>query len=181
MRDHPFALLSRRALLGTAAALCLPAARAAEDAPPQPWRAGRPVPPLDLPGHGGPGFRLSEARGQAVLLNFWASWCEPCRTEMPSLELMAERHARDGLRVWTVNHKETAAAIDRFLALMPIGLPILRDADGAASRAWGVRMFPTTVFIGRDGQPLCTWTGEVDWQAPAARQQVQQLLRTGRL
>ena len=96
-------------------------------------------------------------------------------------ELMAERHARDGLRVWTVNHKETAAAIDRFLALMPIGLPILRDADGAASRAWGVRMFPTTVFIGRDGQPLCTWTGEVDWQAPAARQQVQQLLRHGRL
>ncbi|MBQ0960561.1 TlpA family protein disulfide reductase [Ideonella sp. 4Y11] len=170
--------LSRRDCLA-ALGCALPAlARATDDPLPQPWAAHRPVPaPLKLPGHGGPALDLAALRGQPVLLNFWASWCEPCRSEMPSLELLAARHEADGLRVWLINFRETPAAIDRFLALLPVDLPIARDADGAAARAWAARVFPSTVLIGRDGRPVSTWTGEVDWTAPAARERFVALLK----
>lgn len=171
--------LSRRHCLAAGLGCVLPAeSYAADDPLPQPWAAQRPVPaPLTLPGHGGPGLDLAALRGQPVLLNFWASWCEPCRSEMPSLELLAARHEADGLRIWLINFRETPAAIDRFLALLPVDLPIARDADGAAARAWGARVFPTTVLIGRSGRPQCTWTGEVDWTAPAARERFSALLK----
>jgi len=176
-RMHPPSFsLGRRRGLAALAALALPLAARAEPEP-RPWAAGRPVPPLDLPGHGGPGWRLENARGKPVLLNFWASWCEPCRSELPSLELLAERHAAEGLVVMTINYKETAARIDRFLELMPMSLPILRDADGLVSSAWGARVFPTTVLIGRDGRPRSTVIGEVDWLAEPARRWLAPLLR----
>ena len=136
---------SRRALVGALAALPLAAQAAAADGVLlRPWPKGRATPPLDLPGFDGPRFSLAAARGRVVLLNFWASWCEPCRDELPTLELLAARHERDGLDIVAVNFRETDAALRRFAALMPITLPIVRDADGAAARAWGARIFPTT-------------------------------------
>lgn len=145
-----------------------------EDAPEaaflhRPWPADRATPPLALPNHDGGRWDLADARGRVVVLNFWASWCEPCRTEMPSLELLAHRHERDGLVVMAVNHRETDTAIRRFLDQMPISLPILRDVDGAVARDWGVRMFPTTVLVGRDGRARFSVIGEADWLAPDLR------------
>lgn len=133
------------------------------------WPAGRPTPPIELPAWEGAPWRLADARGQVVVLNFWASWCEPCRSELPSLELLAERHAGDRLQVLAVNFRETDAAIRRFLAQSPLSVPILRDSDGAAARAYAVRIFPTTVVFGRNGRAAFTVTGEVDWTGPAAR------------
>lgn len=128
------------------------------------WNASQPTPATALPGHdGGPSLQLADLRGQVVLLNFWASWCEPCRSELPSLELLDERHGRDGLRVIAVNYRETDATLRRYLAQWPLSLPIVRDADGAAARAWGVRVFPTSVIVGRDGRAAFVVTGEVDW------------------
>jgi thiol-disulfide isomerase/thioredoxin len=142
----------------------------AQDGPqPRPWPRGLATPPLALPGFDAPAWSLAQARGQVVLLNFWASWCEPCRTEMPSLELLAQRHEADGLQVIAVNFRETDAAIRRFMALMPITLPILRDADGAAARAYGARVFPTTVAIDRDGRAAFSVIGECEWNGPQAR------------
>jgi thiol-disulfide isomerase/thioredoxin len=142
----------------------------------RPWPSGHPTPPLELPGYDGPAWSLRSARGSVVVLNFWAAWCEPCRTEMPSLELLAERHKHDGLVVVAVNFQETDAAIRRFMEQTPVSLPIVRDRDGAASRAWGVRVFPTTVLVGRDGAARYSVVGEVDWGGPAARQWIASLL-----
>jgi len=119
---------------------------------------------------------LASARGQVVLLNFWASWCQPCRAEMPSLELLAERHTRDRLQVMAINFRETDGAIRRFLAQTDCSLPILRDIDGGAARDWGVRVFPSTVAIGRDGRAIFTVVGELDWTGPEARTWVAPLL-----
>ena len=135
----------------------------------RPWPTGLPTPPLALPAWEAPAWKLADARGQVVVLNFWASWCEPCRAEMPSLALLAQRHAGDRLQVVTVNFRETDAAIRRFLAHTPLDLPILRDADGEAARAWRVSLFPTTVVIGRQGRPAFTVLGGLDWTSAVAR------------
>lgn len=129
------------------------------------WPKGRATPPLALPALDGSSWRLADAKGRVVALNFWASWCEPCRAEMPSLEQAAVRHAAAGLVVVAVNFKESEAAIRRFLERTPVGLPIVRDGDGTTTRGWEVRIFPTTVLVGRDGRARYSVVGEVDWNA----------------
>ena len=166
---HAF-LPARRSLL-CALALGGVALRAAAEptAARRPWPAGRPTPAMDLPAWGGGRTRLAELRGQGIVLNFWASWCEPCRAEMPSLELLAQRHEGDRLQVLAVNHRESDAAIRRFIDETALTLPVLRDADGAAARAWGVGVFPSTIVIGRDGRARFSVLGELDWTGPEAR------------
>ncbi|MFM2066735.1 MAG: hypothetical protein RLZZ584_1644 [Pseudomonadota bacterium] len=136
---------------------------------PRPWPGGRATPMLALPALDGSPWQLAQLRGDVVVLNFWASWCEPCRTELPSLERLAARHAADQrLRVVCVNYRETDGALRSFLNAQPLGLPVLRDRDGAASREWGVRIFPTTVVVDRQGQAAFSVIGEVDWAGPQA-------------
>jgi thiol-disulfide isomerase/thioredoxin len=125
---------------------------------------------LNLPSEDGQPWTLASARGQVVLLNFWASWCEPCRSEMPTLALLATRFESRGLQVVTVNFRETDATLRRYTEAAPLGLPILRDRDGAAAKAWAVRTFPTTFAIDRRGAVVFSVLGEADWNAaPALR------------
>ncbi len=154
------------------------AATAAAAPLPRPWPANRATPALALPGHDGPAFDLAGARGRVVLLNFWASWCPPCVDELPSLDVLAERHEADGLLVVAVNHRETDQALGKFMQFMPLSRTrIVRDADGAASQAWGVRVFPTTVVVGRDGRAAFSVIGEADWAGDAAARWIAPLLR----
>jgi thiol-disulfide isomerase/thioredoxin len=172
--------LPRRHLLAGALALVAggaPAARAqAPDGPRQTWPPRKPTPALVLPRHEGPPWKLADARGSPVLLNFWASWCEPCRSEMPSLELLQQRHQPQGLQILTVNYRETDAAVGRFIESTGLGLPVLRDRDGAAAKAFGVRIFPTTVAVSRAGRAAFLVVGEVDWAEAAARQWLAELV-----
>lgn len=135
----------------------------------RPWAAGKAVPKLDLLDLAGKPWSLAAQRGQVVVMNFWATWCEPCRSEMPSLELLAQRHEHDGVAVVAVNYQESLPAIRRFLDAQPVTLPILLDRDGAATAAWTPRVFPSTVLIDRDGQPQKLVLGEMDWTGSDAR------------
>jgi hypothetical protein len=90
--------------------------------------------------------------------------------------LLAERHMRDRVQVMAVNFRETDGAIRRFLAQTDCSLPILRDVDGGAARDWGVRVFPSTVVIGRDGRATFTVIGELDWTGAEARAWIAPLL-----
>jgi len=157
------------------AALALPGiARAAHVV--RPWPAARPAPALALTDLDGKPWTLAAMKGRPVMLNFWASWCEPCRAEMPSLELLATRHERAGLVVLAVNYKEPLPKIQRFLEVLPFSLPILLDPDGDAAANWTPRVFPTTVLIGRDGLPRQSVIGELDWMGGTARELVEPLL-----
>ena len=144
------------------------------------WPADRPVPALQLNDLDGKPWRLAALKGRPVLLNFWATWCEPCRAEMPSLERLAARHERAGLVVLAVNFKEPVPTIRRFLELQPSTLTILLDTDGDAASAWTPRVFPTTVLIDRSGTPRQSVLGDLDWSGGAARELVEPLLATPR-
>ena len=116
-------------------------------------------------------------RGKAVLINFWASWCEPCRAEMPSLQTLAELYGPDKLVVLAVNFKEGTAAAQRFVARSDLQLPVLLDPFGQTARQWGATAFPTTVLISADGQVRGLVRGEVDWTGAQAARLVEPLFK----
>ena len=157
------------------AALALPGlARAAHIV--RPWPAAKATPPLMLVDLDGKAWSLAALKGRPVLLNFWASWCEPCRAEMPSLELLQTRHEKAGLVILSVNYQEPLPKIRRFLETLPFSLPILLDRDGDAASVWTPRVFPTTVLIDRGGAPRSSVIGELDWLGDTARALVEPLL-----
>jgi thiol-disulfide isomerase/thioredoxin len=142
----------------------------------KPWPRGAATPALQLPQLGEAMWTLAAHKGQPVLLNFWASWCEPCRSEMRALEQLAARHQAEGLQLFAVNFQEGDAAVRRFVQASHLTLPVLRDANGAAARALGVSIFPTTVAVNRLGRAVFSIVGACDWGSAAVDQWVAELL-----
>ncbi|MCB1853998.1 MAG: TlpA family protein disulfide reductase [Halieaceae bacterium] len=99
----------------------------------------------------GDNVRLSEYRGQVVLINFWASWCGPCRQEMPELEAIHRKYADLGFTVFGVNVEQDRAMADRVLRDIPVSFPILFDDDNRVSELYGVDAMPVTVLVDRGG------------------------------
>ena len=178
MPEPFFALRSRRSLLqaalATLGATALPHAVASEAYQVSPW-AG-PVDAFQLVDTTGKAWRAADFRGRAVLLNFWASWCEPCRAEMPSLQQAAALHGAGKLLVLAINFKEKPASALQFAERAGITLPVLLDVDGQAARRWDVRIFPTTLTLDRRGRPRHRVRGELDWIGPAAGKLIASLL-----
>ena len=135
---------------------------------PRPWPRNKPQPTVALPTLDGAPWKLSKQAGQAVLLNFWASWCEPCRAEMPALQRLSERYTQRGLQVLAVNFREPADTVRRFVSTTGMTLPVLLDADGSAAKSLRIGIFPTTVAIDRRGRIRFTVTGECAWDQEAA-------------
>lgn len=169
--------IDRRVVLrAMAGAALLPAGAARASFELLPWPPSRPVPPLSLTDLEGRPWSLPGLRGRPLVLNFWASWCEPCRAEMPSLDLMALKYEREGLAVLTVNFKDGAQTVRRFLDVVPLSLPVLMDRDGAVAKAWGVNVFPTTLLISRRGAPVGIVRGEVEWTGADGKRLIESLL-----
>jgi len=138
------------------------------------WRG--PLDALSLPDTSGKIWTPADFRGRAVLLNFWASWCEPCRTEMPSLQTLADFHGPERLLVLAVNFKEAPARAQRHAQAVGLRLPLLLDAQGQLARRWDVKVFPSTFLIDRHGRPRERLRGEVDWSGAEAGRRVEALL-----
>lgn len=164
---------ARRLLLATA--LLAPAAARAQ-AQWLPWRHGS-TPPLALRDLDSQPYSLAQMQGQVVLVNFWASWCEPCVDEMPALNQLFERRRADGLHVVGVNFKEGEPRIRAFLQKTAVSFPLLRDSDGSAARDWQVRIFPSTFAIDRGQRLRHVLTGAIDWNSSAALAPIEALLR----
>ena len=111
--------------------------------------------------------RLQDFRGSVVLLNFWASWCPPCRAEMPSMErLNSELKGSDFIMV-AVNVQEEASLIKSFLREYELDFPIYMDPDGSAAREIGVTGLPTSILIDRKGRAFAVVTGALEWDGEA--------------
>ena len=169
---------TRRALLAAALTLTAPPLLATEPGWEwRPWPRGKRAPRLELEREDGTRWRLADARGQALLLNFWATWCEPCRAEMPSLMALARQREVEGLRVLAVNYREGAPAIRRFVDQLQLQeLPLLMDREGTAAREWTPRIFPSTVLIDRRGRPAGVLVGQIDWRSAEAAALIEPLL-----
>jgi peroxiredoxin len=121
-------------------------------APPNP-QVGFVAPGFTLDSLTGDPVTLADLRGKAVVLNLWASWCPPCRSEMPALNAIHQKFRDQGLVVLGVNTTYQDDEANARAAIRDWGLtfPIVFDRDGATSRQYRVQAMPTTFFIGRDG------------------------------
>lgn len=105
---------------------------------------------FDLPLRDGGNFKLSDQKGRLVVVSFWASWCGPCRLELPALSAFAAKHPE--VRVIAVNVDKERAAADRFLSNLDVKLPIAYDPDAIALGAYAVTSMPTMFIVDRKGQ-----------------------------
>jgi peroxiredoxin len=100
----------------------------------------------------GENIRLSEYRGQVVLLNFWASWCGPCRQEMPKLDDLHQKYESLGFTVFGVNVEQDRKMADKILKDIPVTFPVLFDDENGVSDQYDVDAMPLTLLIDRDGE-----------------------------
>lgn len=156
-----------------AAVLLLWCAAASAQLPP--WSGG-PTPALRLQDLEGKEHTLGAYRGKVVLVNFWATWCEPCKDEMPSIERLRRSLEGRPFAVLAVNLAEPDSRVQRFLREVPLGFPVLMDRDTAAAKAWKARMLPATYIIGPDGRIRYSYLGELDWSREPVRKQIAELL-----
>jgi peroxiredoxin len=111
-----------------------------------------PAPPFTLAAKGGADVSLSQFKGQVVMLNFWASWCGPCRQEMPLLESIYKKYNKLGFTMIGVNVEPDSNAADQWLKETPVSFPILYDRDSKVSKLYDVEGMPSTVIIDRSGK-----------------------------
>jgi cytochrome c biogenesis protein CcmG, thiol:disulfide interchange protein DsbE len=114
-------------------------------------KEGQPAPDFTLTASDGSTYRLSELRGRPVVINFWATWCGPCKDEMPAIDEAYQTHRDAGLIVLAVNVEESAERVATYAAKLKLTFPVLVDREGSVSARYRVRSLPTTVFVRPDG------------------------------
>jgi peroxiredoxin len=161
---------TRRLLLGAALAACagtaVPAVAPAMIAP-----------DFTLRTMGGPNLRLQEQRGQVVLVNFWASWCGPCRQEIPHLNRLHEKYRASGFQVLGINIDDDARVATELATRLGVKFPVLLDTDKKASRLYDMSAMPATVVIDRDGRVRYIHRGYRDGFEKTYEQQIRGLLK----
>lgn len=165
-----------RAILCAFLLLALPLTSGAAEGQLTPLPEHPQAPTFELEDMDGEWHRLEQYRGQVVVVNFWATWCPPCREELPSLQRLWEDKRDQGLVVLGVNVGEDAERIFFFTADYPVDFPLLLDRDSAVIEAWPVRGIPTTFILDREGRMAYRAIGAREFDAPELRARVRELL-----
>lgn len=141
--------------------------------------AKKPAPPLKLKGIDGQVHDIAALRGKVILVNFWATWCPPCRREMPSMEHLARKLRGENFAVLAVDVGENVDTIETFISQLELDLtfPILLDTSSKAMQAWKVSGLPTTFVIDRKGHIAYSAIGGREFDHPEIEQKLRDLLK----
>lgn len=143
------------------------------------WTGG-PAPALALKDLEGGQHRLADYRGKVVLINFWATWCGPCRDEMPSIQRLKNKLKGRPFEVLAVNLDEPESRIRKFLSEMKVDFTILLDPGRSVAKAWDARILPATYIVGADGKVRYSLVGEINWDHEQIVSRITELLPTGK-
>lgn len=136
-----------------------------------------PAPDFTLKSRDGKNIRLSDLRGQVVMLNFWASWCGPCRQEMPILDDLYKRYGKAGFTLLGVNVEQDSSLGEKYLKDTPVNFPILWDPTSKVSQLYNVDAMPSTVMIDRDGNMRYLHRGYKPGYEKDYKKQIKELIR----
>jgi len=135
------------------------------------------APDFTLKSNAGENLRLSEYRGEVVLINFWASWCGPCRQEMPVLSELHDKYRALGFTVLGVNVEADSSKAQKLLQELPVSFPVVFDTDSVVSKQYDVVAMPSTVLVDRDGNMRYLHKGYKPGLETVYQQQVRDLIR----
>jgi peroxiredoxin len=135
------------------------------------------APDFTLPSLDGPNLRLQEQRGHVVMINFWATWCGPCRVEMPHLSRLYEKYRGSGFTVLAVNIDEDPHKAASLAKQLGMKFPVLLDSEKKVSRLYDLSTMPSTVLVDRDGRVRYVHRGYRDGYEETYDKQIRELLR----
>jgi peroxiredoxin len=138
---------------------------------------GQPAPDFTLKNMQGQNINLTEQRGNIIVINFWASWCGPCRKEMPVLQELQDKYQDLGIQVWGINVEQENQAGRDFLANLDLSFPIFFDATNKLSATYQVDAMPTTVIVDRDGIVRYVYRGFKDGYGKKYAKAIKKLIR----
>ena len=137
---------------------------------------GQQAPDFTLSSVDGAPVSLQQYQGKVIFLNFWATWCIPCREEMPVLEKLHQTYQGQGLVILAIDLKESPDQVHAFFEKHALSFPSLIDPNGAVFRAYLVTGMPTTYLVGRDGNILARGVGGRDWTRAEAHELIRELV-----
>jgi peroxiredoxin len=135
-----------------------------------------PTPDFTLPNPDGKKVSLKDFRGKVIFLNFWATWCVPCREEMPAMEKLYQEYKNRNFVVLAVNVKDRKQDAVNFMKELKLSYPMVIDLDAKVGLLYGAWGLPTTYLIGPQGEGLARAWGPAEWYSPAARNLIKDLL-----
>lgn len=141
----------------------------------KPWSGGA-TPPLSLRDLEGREHKLADYKGKVVVLNFWATWCDPCREEMPSMQRLQDKLVGKPFAILAVDYGEGAPRIGAFLKKVPVRFTVLLDRDTSAATAWKVKVLPTTLVIDPEQKVRFVAVGDIGWDTPPVESEIMKLL-----
>lgn len=142
----------------------------------EPMKDQSPTPDFSLPDPTGKKLSLKSFRGKLVFLNFWASWCVPCREEMPAMERLYQEFKKREFAVFAVNVKDKRKDALAFIKELKLTYPVGFDPEGQVGLLYGAWGLPTTYLIGPKGEGLARVWGPAEWYSPGARELIKALL-----
>jgi len=142
----------------------------------QQMKDSSPTPDFTLPDPAGKKVSLKDFRGKLVMLNFWATWCVPCREEMPTMERLYQEFKNRGFVIVAVSVKDKKTEALAFIKELKLTYPVVFDPEGEVGLLYGAWALPATYLIGAKGEGLARMWGPADWYSPGARALIQALL-----
>lgn len=139
------------------------------------FAAANQAPDIDLPGING-SVKLAELKGKVVYLDFWASWCEPCKKSFPWLHDIKQRYAEKGFEVVAVNLDKDRKLADEFLKVMDVNFLVAFDESGESASKYKLKGMPSSYLIGRDGKLYASHIGFIEKDKKKLEQAIKELL-----